>query len=175
MEKVSIMSSTIPQNPELLKNLFNLLKEYRPLFKQKRTFLRVVNLLLGEIFVFARHTISQIIMALGHNDADWTAWYRLFSRGRFPYEAARDLLLRQVLRSYAEKDLVVVVGDSTQTPRSSRKTEGSGRQTTPSPIPSPSACLAKRRSRLPPYPDCRAWQTECPSTARTLTILSQCC
>jgi hypothetical protein len=120
------MSTTIPQNPELLKNFFDLLNEYRPLFKQKRIFLRVVNLVLGEIFVFARHTISQIIMALGRNEEDWTAWYRLFSRKRFPYEAARDLLLAQVLKSYAENDLVVVAGDSTQTPRSSRKMEGSG-------------------------------------------------
>lgn len=120
------MSSTIPQNPELLKNFFALLGEYRPLLKQKRTFLRVVQLVLGEIFVFARHTISQIIMALGHNEEDWTAWYRFFSRERFPYTAFRDLLLRQVLSKYEKEDLFVVAGDSTQTPRSSRKMEGSG-------------------------------------------------
>lgn len=120
------MSSTIPQNPELLKNFFDLLSEYRPLFKQKRTFLRVVSLVLGEIFVFARHTISQIIMALGHNEEDWTAWYRLFSHERFPYKAFRDLLLRQVLTKYEQGDLFVVAGDSIQTPRSSRKMEGSG-------------------------------------------------
>jgi hypothetical protein len=120
------MSSTIPQNAELLKNFFDLLSEYRPLLKQKRTFLRLVQLVLGEIFVFARHTISQIIMALGQNEGDWTAWYRLFSHERFPYKAFRDLLLRQVLRKYEKGDLFVVAGDSTQTPRSSRKMEGSG-------------------------------------------------
>ena len=120
------MSSTIPQNAKLLKHFFDLLSEYAPLFKQKRTFLRVVNLVLGEIFVFARHTISQIIMALGRNEEDWTAWYRLFSRERFPYGAARKLLLAQVLRGYAAGDLLVLAGDSTQTPRSSRKMEGSG-------------------------------------------------
>ena len=120
------MSSTIPQNLELLKNFFDLLKEYGSLFKQKRTFLRVVDLVLGEIFVFARHTISQIIMTLGRNEEDWTAWYRLFSRERFPYAKVRDLLLRQVLAVYGEVDLLVVAGDSTQTPRSSRKMEGSG-------------------------------------------------
>jgi hypothetical protein len=120
------MSSTIPQNPELLKNFFDLLSEYRPLLKQKRTFLRVVSLVFGEIFVFARHTISQIIMALGRNEADWTAWYRLFSRERFPYTAFRALLLRQVLAKYEKGDLFVVAGDSTQTAHSSRKMEGSG-------------------------------------------------
>jgi hypothetical protein len=124
--KSLFMSSTIPQNAELLKNFFALLAEYRPLFKQKRTFLRVVHLVLGEIFVFARHTISQIIMALGRNEEDWTAWYRLFSRERFPYEPARKLLLAQILAAYGEEDLLVVAGDSTQTPRSSRKMEGSG-------------------------------------------------
>jgi hypothetical protein len=81
---------------------------------------------LGEIFVFARHTISQIIMALGRNEEDWSAWYRLFSRARFPYEAVRDLLLRQVLAIYGEETLLVVAGDSTQTPCSSWKMEGSG-------------------------------------------------
>ena len=120
------MSATIPQNPELLKNFFALLSEYQGLFKQKRTFLRVVHLVLGEIFVFARHTISQIIMALGHNEEDWSAWYRLFSCERFPYTVFRDLLLRQVLTTYEPGDLFVVAGDSTQTPRSSRKMEGSG-------------------------------------------------
>jgi hypothetical protein len=120
------MTSTIPQNPELLKNFFDLLGEYRPLLKQKRTYLRLVQLVFGEIFVFARHTISQIIMALGRNEEDWTAWYRLFSRERFPYTDFRDLLLRQVLTKYGDGDLFVVAGDSTQTPRSSRKMEGSG-------------------------------------------------
>jgi DDE superfamily endonuclease len=120
------MSSTIPQNAELLKNFFDLLSEYRPLFKQKRTFLRVMSLVLGEIFVFARHTISQIIMALGRKEEDWTAWYRVFSHERFPYEAFRKLLLRQVLSGYKSGDLLVVAGDSSQTPRSSRKMEGSG-------------------------------------------------
>jgi hypothetical protein len=120
------MPSTIPQNAELLKNFFDLLSEYRPLFKQKRTFLRVVSLVLGEIFVFARHTISQIIMALGRNEEDWSAWYRLFSHERFPYEAVRKLLLSQVLRDHRSTELLVVAGDSTQTPRSSRKVEGSG-------------------------------------------------
>ena len=120
------MSSTIAQNPQLLKNFFGLISEYRPVFKQKRTFLRMLNLVLGEIFVFARHTISQIIMALGRNEEDWTAWYRLFSRERFPYRSVRALLLRQVLSTYGAEDLLVLAGDSTQTPRSSRKIEGSG-------------------------------------------------
>jgi hypothetical protein len=53
--------STIPQNPELIKNLFELIEAHRGIFKQERTYQRALALILAEIFVFARYTISQLI------------------------------------------------------------------------------------------------------------------
>ncbi|MCI0712286.1 MAG: hypothetical protein L0154_19185 [Chloroflexi bacterium] len=87
---------------------------------------RVVALILAEIFVFARHTITQLLMALGMTEQDWSAWYRVLSAGRFRYDQASEILFEQTLRHVSEDELYVVGGDATQTPRSSRKLEGSG-------------------------------------------------
>ncbi len=75
--------STIAQNPELLKNLQALVAAHRPLFSQQRVYERVRTLLLGELLAVSRHTVTQLLMALGLTEEDWSAWYRLFSRARF--------------------------------------------------------------------------------------------
>ncbi|MDQ7034112.1 MAG: hypothetical protein Q9P01_04555, partial [Anaerolineae bacterium] len=71
--------STIPQNEELLKHLFEILEAHRRIFTQTRVYNRAVALLLSELMVFTRHTITQQLIALGLTEADWSAWYRLFS------------------------------------------------------------------------------------------------
>lgn len=118
--------TTIPQNNELLKHLFELLQAHRPIFKQARVYQRAKALVLAELFVFARHTVTQMLMTLGLTERDWSAWYRLWSAGRFDAEQASGVLLRQTLAHVGEDELYVVAGDATQTPRSSRKLEGSG-------------------------------------------------
>jgi hypothetical protein len=90
--------STIPQNEALLKHLFALLHAHRSIFKQERSYQRVVALVLAEVFVFARHTVTQLLMSLGQTEQDWSAWYRLFSQRRFCYEQAREVLFRETLR-----------------------------------------------------------------------------
>src|SRR5690606_15600708 len=117
--------STIPQNTELLKHLFDLIENHREIFKQERSYQRVVALVLAEIFVFARHTVRQLIMSLGMSGADWSAWYRVFSAKRFDYERASEILFWETLQHVGEDELYVLGGDGTQTPRSSRKLEGS--------------------------------------------------
>lgn len=118
--------STIAQNSDLLKHLFALLAAHRGIFKQERTYQRVVGLVLAELFVFARHTITQLLMSLGQTETSWNSWYRLFTLGRFPYEAARAVMLQETLQHVGADELYVVAGDGTQTPRSSRRMEGSG-------------------------------------------------
>jgi len=75
--------------PVLLRELLVLLYAHRSAFRQERTFLRAMGLLFGELFTFARHTVTQGLLALGCTDADWSAWYRLFSRPRFAEESWR--------------------------------------------------------------------------------------
>lgn len=118
------MNSTVPQFPELIKNLTAILEVHRPLFKQERTYLRSVMLLLAELFAFGRHTTTQLLMTLGRVREDWSAWYRLWSRDRFPEEAVAETLFQETLTHVAEEGLYVVGIDSTQVPRSSRKMEG---------------------------------------------------
>ena len=118
--------STIAQNPELLKNLQALVAAHRPLFSQQRVYERVRTLLLGELLAVSRHTVTQLLMALGLTEEDWSAWYRLFSRARFKAAAASEVVLAETLVHVGPEEVYVVAGDGTQTPRSSRKLEGSG-------------------------------------------------
>jgi len=118
--------TTIPQNQELLKHLFEIIQNHREIFTQERVYKRVVALLLAEIFVFARHTVTQLIMSLGMTEQDWSGWYRLFSHKRFNYDSASKVLFQETLKHVEGNEVYVVGGDATQTPRSSRKMEGSG-------------------------------------------------
>lgn len=75
--------TTIPQNEELLKQLISLIQAHRPLFSQERVFQRAALMVMAELVVFARHTITQLLMAVGLTDEDWSGWYRLFSEDGF--------------------------------------------------------------------------------------------
>ena len=116
--------TTIPQNGELLKELTELLKAHRHLFGQERVFQRVALLVVAEIVVFARHTVTQLLMGIGQTGGDWSSWYRLFSRKRFPYDAASGVLFGETLHHVTSQEPYVVGGDGTQTRRSSGKMEG---------------------------------------------------
>lgn len=116
--------TTIPQNRQLLKNLFNLIDEQHKIADQQRVRERVALLVMAEVFTFGRHTLTQLLMSLGLTEQDWSAWHRLFSQERFNYAAARAGLLAESLRHVAPDAVYVVAGDATQTPRSSRKMEG---------------------------------------------------
>jgi hypothetical protein len=116
--------TTIPQNDELLKQLLELLRLHRPIFRQERVFQRVALLVMAELVVFARHTVTQLLMGIGQAAGDWSSWYRLFSWPRFPYEEASGVLFGQTLRHVPSQELYVVGGDGSQTRRSSRQMEG---------------------------------------------------
>lgn len=120
------MTPTVPQNAQLIKELVTILQAYRSIFSQQRVYERVLALVIAEVVTFSRHTVTQLLMGLGRNGQDWSGWYRLFSRKRFRYERASEMLLQQTLSHVGEGELYVVAGDATQTPRSSRKMEGTG-------------------------------------------------
>ncbi len=65
-------------------------------------------------------------MALGLIDADWTAWYRLFSRERFDEARLAQCLFQETLAHVLPSEPYVVGIDSTQIPRSSMKMPGAG-------------------------------------------------
>ena len=106
--------TTIPQNQELLKHLFEIIQNHREIFTQERVYQRVVALLLAEIFVFARHTVTQLIMSLGMTEQDWSGWYRLFSHKRFNYDSASKVLFQETLKHVEGNEVYVVGGDAEQ-------------------------------------------------------------
>lgn len=116
--------TTIPQNDELLKELVQLLRAHRTSFRQERVFQRVALLLVAELVVFARHTVTQLLMSVGWTERDWSSWYRLFSHGRFAYEGVSAVLFGETLKHVGAEEVYVVAGDGTQTRRSSRTMEG---------------------------------------------------
>lgn len=110
--------------PSLVHKLFEILEAHRPAFKQERPFWRAVGLVLGEVFSFGRHTVTQELLALGVTDGDWSAWYRLFSRERFDEEKLSDCLLQETLEHVAIDEPYCSAIDSTSIHRSSLKMPG---------------------------------------------------
>jgi hypothetical protein len=108
----------------LLQHLYEVIGAHRQAFRQERTYQRAIGLILGELFTFARHTITQGLLALGLTDADWSAWYRLLSHGRFDAECASTCLLGETVK-HVEPDEPYTIGvDGVQVPRSSLKMPG---------------------------------------------------
>ena len=108
----------------LLHHLFELIEHHRSAFKQERPFQRAIWLLLSELFTFARHTVTQGLLALGETENDWSAWYRLFSHERFDYEKLTDQTIQETVGHTTAQEPYVVAADGVLVPRSSRKMEG---------------------------------------------------
>jgi hypothetical protein len=107
--------------------LLALLAAHRPAFGQTRVYRRAVALVLAEVFAFARHTTTQLLLALGLPQADWSAWYRLWSRPRFLAEAAAGILFSHTLAHVPPDAPAYVVGvDQTQLRRHSQRFPGAG-------------------------------------------------
>jgi len=77
-------------------------------------------MVLGEVFSFARHTVTQNPLALGITDGDWSDWYRLFSWPRFEERDLANQLLSETLEHVAESKPYAVAVDSTSLHRNSQ-------------------------------------------------------
>jgi hypothetical protein len=108
----------------LLQNLFDLIQAHRTAFQQERPFHRAVWLLLSELFTFARHTVTQGLVALGETQWDWSAWYRLFTKKRFDYAKLTHLLMQETIKEISAHEPYVIAIDGMLVPRSSQKMPG---------------------------------------------------
>lgn len=106
--------------------LWGVIAAHRPAFDQTRSYARAVTLLMGMVCAFAWHTVTQALLALGLTRQDWSAWYRLFSKGRFTEAGLAHCLVQEVLRDQPREGPFVVGVDATQIPRSSQKMPGTG-------------------------------------------------
>jgi hypothetical protein len=108
----------------LLPELFALLAAHRPAFRQDRPFGRCAALVLGWVCAFGRHTVTQVLVALGLGGADWTGFYRLFARRRFDYDRLSACLLGGTLPLAPAEAPYLVAVDATQVARRSRTMPG---------------------------------------------------
>jgi hypothetical protein len=123
MSEPTMRSDELAAAP-LLSCLLELLSAFRPAFRQERPYRRCVALVFGSLFAFARHTISQQLLALGVTEQDWSAWYRLFSKPRMDVEALNAELVRQTLTEIPAEEPYVVAVDGVQVPRWSLRMPG---------------------------------------------------
>lgn len=124
MSQDTSVPTAAPALPPLLAALWTLLDAHRPAFRQERPYQRMVALVFGTLFAVARHTLTQLLLTLGLTAADWSAWYRLFSRPRLDYAQLTGCFLRETLREIPETEPYVAVVDGVQVPRHSRRMPG---------------------------------------------------
>jgi hypothetical protein len=67
----------------LLRTLIQLLETWRPAFSQSRSHRRAVGQAIGMLVGFGRRTLSRAICALGRQQQDWSADYRLHARAEW--------------------------------------------------------------------------------------------
>lgn len=119
-------SQNIQEKPVLLTELMGLVAKCEAVYGQKRVFNRVLALIMAELFAFGRHTITQLLLTLGLVDEDWSAWYRIFSEGRFDEEKTGAVMLGEALTEVPADDPFMVSTDSFHMPRSSQTMPGTG-------------------------------------------------
>ena len=114
-----------PEVPVLLEKLWELLMGAREAFGQERVFRRVVGMVLAEMMTLGRHTVTQLLRTLGAISCDWSAFYRIFSRGRWDEAALGAQLLRETLEHVRGSAPYVVTVDGVRIPRSGQQVAGS--------------------------------------------------
>lgn len=118
--------NTAPVSPSLAATWLALLAPYRVAVRQERVFVRLVHLSIACLLGLGRRTITQLLVAIGHGDHDWTAWYRLFSRERVDVDLLQATLLGQIVNVLPPTGPMVAAVDATQLPRTSLRMPGCG-------------------------------------------------
>ena len=96
----------------LLDTFLQVLAAWTPAFAQARSAQRAVQQTLGSLLALGRRTLSRSLWALGRQDCDWSADYKLHSRSRWE---AQDLF-RPILTESSRwfNDLLVIAMDDTR-------------------------------------------------------------
>jgi hypothetical protein len=118
--------TTVHRPTPLLDHLFVKLAGVAPATRQRRTHTRLVLLTLGSLLALGRQTLTQILVALGGGDQDWSAWHRLFSRHRVRSAVLQRQVVQTLVDRLAPDAPLVVALDATQLPRSSWRFPGVG-------------------------------------------------
>jgi hypothetical protein len=105
----------------LVNRFHSLLAEsFAGVFAQGRTCQRAIELAFGTLSALGRRTISRAICAVGRQQSDWSADYKLYSRSPWSAEAMFDPILRDYLQRYDEGPIRAAM-DDTKLPKCSRR------------------------------------------------------
>lgn len=118
--------TTLRRPTPLVDQLLATLAEVGAATRQHRTHTRVALLTLGSVLALGRQTLTQVVVALGLGDQDWSAWHRLFNRERVRIGVLQRQVVRTLVAQLAPGAPLVVALDATQLPRSSWRFPGVG-------------------------------------------------
>lgn len=105
--------------PTLLECWLEIVRPWRVVFAQQRTFLRAVRQGLGSLLCLGRSTLSRIIWTAGREQKSWSGEYFLHSRAAWDPHALFEPMVRQALR-YCPGRLVGVAVDDTRLKKTGR-------------------------------------------------------
>jgi SRSO17 transposase len=93
-------------------------------FGRRRSFERAQTLALSSLVAMGRHTVTALLSACGRQFHDWTADYRLFSRGRVDADGLFDVVRRAVLEQGPKNAPLVAALDDSLLRKRGKKTYG---------------------------------------------------
>ena len=100
--------------------MLTILRAWTPAFSQTRSAQRAVDQALGSLLSLGRRTCSCALLALGRQDQDWSADYKLHSRANWKAQELFQPVLEQLSAS-ATIPFVVVAMDDTRIRKTGRK------------------------------------------------------
>ncbi len=106
--------------PTLLDALLDILHAWIPAFVQARSGERAVEQALGALLALGRRTLSRSLWALGRQDQDWSADYKLHSRASWKTQDLFQPVLERAAR-LCDDSLLVVAMDDTRIRKTGRK------------------------------------------------------
>ena len=106
--------------PVLLNALLEIFRAWTPAFAQTRSGKRAVEQALGSLLAMGRRTLSRTLWALGRQDLDWSADYKLHSRANWKAQDLFQPVLEQGAR-WCDDSVLVVAMDDTRIRKTGRK------------------------------------------------------
>jgi hypothetical protein len=106
-------------SPTLLECWIEVVRPWRAVFAQQRTFLRAARQGLGSLLCLGRSTLSRIIWTTGREQNSWSGEYFLHARAPWSPHALFEPMLRQALQ-YCPGRLVAVAVDDTRLHKTGR-------------------------------------------------------
>jgi len=97
----------------LLERFHSLVEEgWQPVFARRASRHRAIEQATAHICVFGHRLLSRVICTLGRHDQDWSADYKIFSRSPWKGDALFDPVLKEYLRRFPERRIVIALDDT---------------------------------------------------------------